>query len=107
MNYMLVFESHNQAILLFNKLIKSGYKVELISTPCDLSVGCSQSLKFNERDMSLIINEAKKNLVRINAIYLLKKDGRKTEYLKVKWAEQSGHFYFYILNKRNILYNKP
>ena len=94
MDYILVFESHNQAILLFNRLIKLGYKVELVTTPCDLSVGCSQSLKFNDRDMSLIISEAKKNLIRINAIYLLKKNGKNTEYSKIKWAEQSGHFIF-------------
>jgi len=84
MDYILVFESHNQAILLFNKLIKLGFKVELVTTPCDLSVGCSQALKFKDRDMTLIISEAKKNLIRVNGIYLIKKTGKNPEYLKIK-----------------------
>lgn len=84
MEYILVFESHNQAILLFNKLIKLGYKVELVTTPCDLSAGCSQSLKFKEIDMSFINSEARKNLIRVNGIYLIEKKGKNTEYSKIK-----------------------
>ena len=84
MDYILVFESHNQAILLFNKLIKLGYAVELVTTPCDLSVGCSQALKFKDKDMSLISSEAQKNLIRVNGIYLVEKKGKNTEYTKIK-----------------------
>lgn len=84
MDYILVFESHNQAILLFNNLIKLGCKVELVTTPCDLSVGCSQALKFKDKDMSLINSEAKKNLIRINGIYLVQNKGKNIEYSKIK-----------------------
>ena len=98
MEYILVFESHNQAILLFNKLIKLGFKVELVTTPCDISAGCSQSLKFKEKDMHLINSEARRNSIRINGIYLVKKNGKTTEYTKIKmgWAISSFYFLFKI-----------
>ncbi len=83
-DYILVFESHNQAIFLYNYLLKKKYKVELVSTPCDLSVGCSQALKFRGEHMSSIISEARNNSIRINGIYKISGSAKNTVYEKVK-----------------------
>lgn len=45
--YLMVIQSHNQATLLYNELLKRKCKVELISTPNRLSKGCSKSIIFS------------------------------------------------------------
>ena len=81
--YLLVFASHNQAVFLFNKLIKKGYKVELVSTPCTLSVGCTQSIKFMEKDIQAIRNEAQISNMIVKGIYKIVKNRAKYTYVKV------------------------
>lgn len=67
--YLLIFESYNQAILLYNELLKRGCNVELVSTPCRISRGCSQSIVFTKEDIKKIKEEAKRNKVIIRDIY--------------------------------------
>ena len=81
--YLLVFASHNQAVFLFNKLLRKGYKVELVSTPCTLSAGCTQSIKFKEKDMQVIKTEIKAGAMRVKGIYKITKNGPKYTYIKV------------------------
>lgn len=81
--FLLVFTSHNQAVFLFNKLIKKGYKIELVSTPCSLSVGCTQSIKFMEKDMQIIKAEIQVSNMKVRGIYKIIKNGPKYTYLKV------------------------
>lgn len=81
--FLLVFMSHNQAVFLFNKLIKKGYKVELVSTPCSLSAGCTQSIKFMEKDMQVIRTEAQISNMKVRGIYKITKNGTKYTYVKV------------------------
>lgn len=81
--YLLVFASHNQAVFLFNKLLKKGYKVELVSTPCTLSAGCTQSIKFMEKYMQAIKTEIKVGAMRVKGIYKITKNGPKYTYIKV------------------------
>lgn len=81
--YLLIFASHNQAVFLFNKLIKKGYKVELVSTPCSLSAGCTQSIRFMEKDIQAIRNEAQISNMKIKGIYKMVKNGAKYTYVKV------------------------
>lgn len=81
--YLLVFASHNQAVFLFNKLLRKGYKVELVSTPCTLSAGCTQSIKFKEKDMQVIETEIKVGAMRVKGIYKVTKNGPKYTYIKV------------------------
>ncbi len=80
---LLVFASHNQAVFLFNKLIKKGYRVELVSTPCTLSAGCTQSIKFMESDIQAIRTEAQISNMRIKAIYKIGKSGTKYTYVRI------------------------
>ncbi|WML35826.1 DUF3343 domain-containing protein [Clostridium sp. OS1-26] len=81
--YLLVFASHNQAVFLFNKLLRKGYKVELVSTPCTLSAGCTQSIKFMEKDMQAIKTEIKAGAMRVKGIYKIAKNGPRYTYIKV------------------------
>lgn len=81
--YLLVFSSHNQAVFLFNKLIKKGYKIELISTPCTISSGCTQSIKFMEKDMQTIRNEAQISNMKVKGVYKIIKKGIKYTYIKI------------------------
>lgn len=67
--YMLVFESYNQAILLYRKLLEKKCIVELISTPCRISRGCSQSVVFTVEETKVVIEEAKKNNIVVRGIY--------------------------------------
>jgi Protein of unknown function (DUF3343). len=81
--YMLVFASHNQAVFLYNRLIKLGLKVELISTPCRLSAGCTQSLKFNEDLLTVVRSEAIKSNMMIRGIYKIVRENNKTNYIPI------------------------
>ncbi|MBC2580272.1 DUF3343 domain-containing protein [Clostridium sp. DJ247] len=75
-SYIIVFESYNQAILLYNELLKKGCSVELVSTPCSISKGCSQSIIFRSRDSKEIIKESKNNKIIIKGIYrIIHNDG--------------------------------
>ncbi|WML35830.1 DUF3343 domain-containing protein [Clostridium sp. OS1-26] len=58
--YLLIFKSYNQAMLLYNELLKRDCDVELVSTPCRLSKGCSQSIVFKTKDAKKVIEEAQK-----------------------------------------------
>lgn len=80
---LLVFASHNQAVFLFNKLIKKGYKVELVSTPCSLSAGCTQSIRFMEKDIQAIRTEAQISNMLVKGIYKMVKNRTKYTYVKI------------------------
>ena len=67
--YLMVIESHNQATLLYNELLKRECKIELISTPNSLSKGCSRSIIFVVEDVKKVIEEGKKSKARITGIY--------------------------------------
>lgn len=82
-SYILIFKSYNQAILLYNKLLKKGCNVELVSTPCRISKGCSQSLVFIAEDIKKIIEEVKNNKVTINGIYKRIEKGNSYSYIHI------------------------
>lgn len=67
--YIILFNSYNNAVFVYKKLIKKGYKVNLISTPCTISSGCSYSVKFSEEDLPIVKNEAERNNIKIKAVY--------------------------------------
>ncbi|MCE5221663.1 MAG: DUF3343 domain-containing protein [Clostridium sp.] len=73
--YLMIVQSHNQATLLYNELLKRECKVELISTPNSLSKGCSRSIIFNVEDVKIVIEEGKKSKARITGIYKIKING--------------------------------
>lgn len=82
-DYIIVFATHNQAVFLFNKLLRMGYGVELISTPCRISAGCTQSIKFKYNLMDVVKQEAENRNMMIRGIYKVVKQGTKFNYIKV------------------------
>jgi len=82
-NYLMVVESHNQATLLYNELLKRKCKVELISTPNKLSKGCSRSIIFNVEDVKIVIEEGKKSKARITGIYKIVTNVNGIDYIDI------------------------
>jgi hypothetical protein len=82
-SYILIFKSYNQAILLYNKLLEKGCNVELVSTPCRISKGCSQSVVFVAEDTKEIIEEIKESKVTINGIYKRIQKGNSYSYTHI------------------------
>lgn len=81
--YILVFATHNHAVLLYRRLAKMGYQVELISTPCKISAGCTQSIKFKENYYNVVKEEAAKSNIITRGLYKICKKGSKTNYVPV------------------------
>lgn len=84
--FLMVFSSHNQAILLYNELKKSGCNVNLISTPCGLSRGCSQSIIFGIEDTRTIVDILKNSNIKVARIYKIVKQDNKLSYVSVQRA---------------------
>lgn len=75
--YIMVFACYNKAVFLYNKLVKNGYKVKLVATPCKISSGCSHSIRFNEENFEIVKNEAEKNNIKPKAVYkIVLQDGK-------------------------------
>jgi hypothetical protein len=76
--YLMVFHSGNQAMLLYNALLKEGCRVKIVSTPCRLSRGCSQSIVFDASDSQKIVQVAKShNIVAANVYKIVINQGRR------------------------------
>jgi len=81
--YLMVIPSHNQATLLYNELLKKECKVELISTPNNLSKGCSRSIIFNVENVKIVIEEGKKSKAQIIGIYKIVTDADIIDYINI------------------------
>lgn len=68
-NYMLVFTSHNQAAFLYEKLCNRGFDIKIVSTPCKISSGCSQSIKLKGDVIKEALKESSQNGINIRAVY--------------------------------------
>lgn len=83
--YIIVFTSHNRAQFMYGRIIRKGCEnIKLISTPCSISAGCSQSIKFTKECMDLIIKEAEESNSIPKGVYRIVKEekGEKYEALK-------------------------
>lgn len=80
--YILVFSSTNMAVFLYNLLIKNGFKVEVMATPCSISAGCARSIIFDDE---CYLEEIKKiaadNKITINKIYKIVNTYNQTRYV--------------------------
>jgi hypothetical protein len=81
--YLIVFESYNGAMLLYNKLLQARCKIELISTPCRLSRGCSQSIVFSGDDAKKVIEKIKESKVVIRDVYKMVEKNNRLEYIHI------------------------
>ncbi|WP_125152738.1 DUF3343 domain-containing protein [Clostridium rectalis] len=81
--YVVVFASHNGAITIYNKLLKKGYKVEIIPTPCTISPSCTKSLKCKEEYLQLVKDYLKEYKIVIRGIYEIVRDKKNLKYIKI------------------------
>lgn len=81
--YFVVFYSHNHTTFLYNKIKEKGFEIELMSTPCSVSAGCSQCIKFMGKDLKLIKEVIKNNDINIKALYKIEYNNGKTRYLQL------------------------
>ncbi|QIB28142.1 DUF3343 domain-containing protein [Caloranaerobacter azorensis] len=84
--YIAVFDTKNNAIQLYYILEKKGInKFQLISTPCQLSFGCSYSIKFNNiEDFEILNREAVKYKKHICKVYRVERINGKKQIKQVK-----------------------
>ncbi len=80
--YLVVYPGHNMAALLYQKLLKKC-EVELVTTPVKISYGCSQSIRFKEKDLEIVIAETGRLKNRPKGIYKIIKNGRLENYEKI------------------------
>lgn len=81
--FLIVFKSYNQAMLLFSELKKEKCNVNLISTPCGLSKGCSHSIVFDIGDTKTVIDAIKNNNIKSISIYKIVKKNNKINYIPI------------------------
>lgn len=81
--YIMVITSNNQAIYLYNELMKKGIKVEIISTPSKITSGCSKSVIFNGDDKEAVVLKAKDTKVKVYGIYKMVSNWKDYDYIKV------------------------
>lgn len=81
--YFVVFYSYNHTTFFLNKFAGMGINVVLISTPCTITQGCSQSLKFKGESLNAIMEEIKKNNVNVRGIYKIVRNGTRSYYENV------------------------
>ena len=80
--YLVVYPGHNMAALLYQKLLKKC-EVELVQTPVKISYGCSQSIKFKEQDMAVVMAETGKIKTPPKGIYKIIKNGTLLNYERI------------------------
>lgn len=81
--YFIVFFSHNHTTLFYEKMKEKGYDVELMSTPCTISVGCSQCVKFSEKDFNIMREAIRKSGIKIKALYKIENNKGKNYYVQL------------------------
>lgn len=81
--YLLVFISNNFATLVYSNLKKKDYNIELISTPCSISSGCSHSIRFPEEYLDEMKEQAEKNKLCVKGIYKISRVEDKIQYVPI------------------------
>ena len=81
--YLVVYSVHNTAALLYQRLLKRLCKIVLISTPVKISYGCSQSIKFKETYIDIVIDEIAKIKIKPKGVYKIVKKTRFDTYKKI------------------------
>lgn len=81
--YFVVFFSHNHTTLFYKRMKEKQCDVELMSTPCTISAGCSQCIKFKEKDLNAIKEEIKNSNIRIRALYKIENNKERSYYVQL------------------------
>lgn len=81
--YLVVYSGHNTAALLYQRLLKRLCEIALVSTPVKISYGCSQSIKFKEIYMDIVIEEIAKIKIKPKGVFKIVKKTRFDNYEKL------------------------
>ncbi|AKN32535.1 hypothetical protein Ccar_17380 [Clostridium carboxidivorans P7] len=82
--YLMVFPCYSKAMLIYNKLMEKGCKVNFISTPCEITLGCSYSIRFNEENFEIVKSELKINNIKAKSVYKIVLQDNKEAYQLIK-----------------------
>lgn len=66
---LIVFNSTLDSMHMFKILKDQRLKVEIISTPCTISAGCSRAIKFFKEDIDKVRESIKKESIFVKGIY--------------------------------------
>jgi len=81
--YLVVYSGHNTSSLLYQRLLRKSCIIELVSTPVKISYGCSQSIKFKEIYMDIVLDEIEKIKIKPKGVYKIVKKPRFENYEKI------------------------
>ncbi len=82
--YMIVFNSYNQAMLLYNEMNKIGLVPTMVSTPCGLKRGCNQSIIIPIEYVDMTVNLIKEKDIKVADVYKIMYRSNKVVYEPVK-----------------------
>ena len=82
--YIVVLNSSSTSIHLFKLLKDKRLNVDIMSTPCTISAGCSRAIKVKEKDIEAVKDEIKLNKISIKGIYKKVYRGRGFHYIKMQ-----------------------
>lgn len=81
--YLVVLVSNSHSTLLYKKLLGKGCKIELISAPSDISIGCTKAIRFDESDTNIVVQEIKNSKLIIRGIYKIVNEGNRISYVLI------------------------
>lgn len=83
-NFIVIIASSNRAAFLYKKLVELGYNIEIMATPCNLSNGCTKSIKCRREQLDIIKEQAQRYNITVKAIFQIIEENRKYKYLRIE-----------------------
>ena len=84
--YIIVLNSSSVGIHLYKILKDLSLDVDIISTPCTISAGCSRAIKVKEKDIEAAKNVINSSKIIIKGIYKKVYKGSSFYYLKIQYG---------------------
>ena len=81
--YIVLLVSNSHSTLLYKNLLRKGCKVELISAPSDISIGCTKAVRFDESDTNIVAQEIRDNKLSVKGFYKIINQSNRNSYLLI------------------------
>ncbi|MBZ9622605.1 DUF3343 domain-containing protein [Clostridium sp. FP2] len=81
--YLVVLVSNSHSTLLYKNLLRKGCKVELVSAPSDISIGCTKAIRFDESDTNIVAQEIKSNKLSVKGFYKIVNESNRVSYVLI------------------------
>lgn len=81
--YLVVLVSNSHSTLLYKNLLRKGCKVELISAPSDISIGCTKAIRFDESDTNIVAQEIRNSKLSVKGFYKIVNHSNRTSYILI------------------------